>query len=1080
MFQLLKLLLLHIPIIYATDVKLNIPDDDYSNKNHVSRQSSGTDDEISEGGFISLHLHPTVQLSKIHNNNEKRRLDLLNDFEEQEYKHAIYAPLHHFLSTNDDDVENNAARIMEEFEQYRQISRFERNYQSQHKKEHKRRKLQIDKQQQTVPLFQGYGTHYSTVWVGSPQAQRKTVIVDTGSHYTAFPCVGCDNCGEEHHTDKLFDPSLSQTFRKLECPECKDNAMCSMMEGQGQGLPPNDRACIFRQSYTEGSSWTAYQAIDNFYCGTAHGHDDDDQNQKQGIISEKKNNVYNQNFAIPFMFGCQISETGLFVTQLADGIMGMSKNDNTLIKHMYDAGVVPKKQFSLCFKREAQVSKDGILAGIFTLGGSDLRLRQQTIQQDSKSEISWKKMRYAKNISDTGWYTVNIRNIFLRKGGGISTSMNNFEEGAATTNNQPIIKLPIEKSNLSGGKGVIIDSGTTDTYFPQALRADFHKIWHDATGLNYSNRALKLSREQVEKLPTLLIQMEAYYDSQNNSNNNDHGVQSLDDGLAGNLDFINPKDILLAVPAIHYMEYSPSKKTYTSRLYFTETSGGVIGANAMQGHDVLFDWEQPRIGFVESSCNYEELGSSSIANDVADPLPNDGEPPLTKTTTTQTKNENDSREKCVLSQPQRGDEGCEDIVKKIFERYCTVSRPGSFMLDMVDETYIFEILESERSTNVSNKCEDAAKEVIPEASSVNCDTKQCVIKKKCQISCDDVWDMSADTQRPVVKDHDQNHLGNLATNETPKNTNCQEPWSLCSAQCTQTKPIKVQKEDGSCEFVDNSVRPCHIDACHGSCIVPYVLHVVVGLTNIDPSHWTKRAEEAFIESFVSPLPRIEPGDVDVVFVNVMKNGETEEMGLKLVLEISVFSQKAENANSSSSSSPCSYSDPNELYSLARIASGIHEQIQSESYVTTVLQKMPLTQYVTSSNTITSTIQNSKVLSSITVDVANGNNHDHSKDEQLLSLNNNKNSQYIQNGISQMNPNETVVMDNSSSSNYFLSTGQSVAFMIFTAFALASYFRHRRRVAQSTNIISPRRRIRQRSRGKYSKVTINDSGDIEMA
>jgi hypothetical protein len=46
---------------------------------------------------------------------------------------------------------------------------------------------------QAVPLSQGYGTHFANVWVGSPTPQRKTVIVDTGSHYTAFPCSGCQN-----------------------------------------------------------------------------------------------------------------------------------------------------------------------------------------------------------------------------------------------------------------------------------------------------------------------------------------------------------------------------------------------------------------------------------------------------------------------------------------------------------------------------------------------------------------------------------------------------------------------------------------------------------------------------------------------------------------------------------------------------------------------------------------------------------------------------------------------------------------------------------------------------------------------
>lgn len=45
-----------------------------------------------------------------------------------------------------------------------------------------------------APLFEGLGTHYTFIWVGSPP-QRVSVIMDTGSHHTAFPCVGC-RCGK--------------------------------------------------------------------------------------------------------------------------------------------------------------------------------------------------------------------------------------------------------------------------------------------------------------------------------------------------------------------------------------------------------------------------------------------------------------------------------------------------------------------------------------------------------------------------------------------------------------------------------------------------------------------------------------------------------------------------------------------------------------------------------------------------------------------------------------------------------------------------------------------------------------------
>lgn len=57
----------------------------------------------------------------------------------------------------------------------------------------------------TAPLFRGLGTHYSFLWVGTPP-QRVSVIMDTGSHHTAFPCVGC-KCGK-HVRNPLFSPYI--------------------------------------------------------------------------------------------------------------------------------------------------------------------------------------------------------------------------------------------------------------------------------------------------------------------------------------------------------------------------------------------------------------------------------------------------------------------------------------------------------------------------------------------------------------------------------------------------------------------------------------------------------------------------------------------------------------------------------------------------------------------------------------------------------------------------------------------------------------------------------------------------------
>ena len=77
-----------------------------------------------------------------------------------------------------------------------------------------------------MSLYQGFGTHYVDLWVGTPP-QRQTVIVDTGSGVTAFPCASCNNCGESYHTDGYFVEADSSTFQKLDCDSPCFRGRCS-------------------------------------------------------------------------------------------------------------------------------------------------------------------------------------------------------------------------------------------------------------------------------------------------------------------------------------------------------------------------------------------------------------------------------------------------------------------------------------------------------------------------------------------------------------------------------------------------------------------------------------------------------------------------------------------------------------------------------------------------------------------------------------------------------------------------------------------------------------------------------------
>lgn len=162
---------------------------------------------------------------------------------------------------------------------------------------HRRRLSTVigDNETEMTPLFQGMGTHYSMIYVGMPP-QRVSVIVDTGSHHTAFPCVGC-KCGK--HMDPHFDPKKSNTSKILTCN--------------------GGNKCFFRQAYSEGSSWHAFKVRDIVWMG--------------GLTASSLPGA--SRWAIDFEFGCQDSETGLFRTQSVDGIMGLSAKTDTFVHQLF-------------------------------------------------------------------------------------------------------------------------------------------------------------------------------------------------------------------------------------------------------------------------------------------------------------------------------------------------------------------------------------------------------------------------------------------------------------------------------------------------------------------------------------------------------------------------------------------------------------------------------------------------------------------------------------------------------------------------------------------------------------------------
>jgi hypothetical protein len=848
---------------------------------HRQRRTTGTPLDDDTRNILHWELHPTATIGE---ERRRRRLKNRRTNETDDYslpphwfdhrKNAVYATI---PDAADPTWQQENDPHTQDFHTFRHLSRYERQYRTlaghdlqigwngtyefndidQHQNQHnylnettdalstipsrfrrltkKREKNQQQRQQsksggqfnnyQAVPLSQGYGTHFANVWVGSgPQGpQRKTVIVDTGSHYTAFPCTGCIHCGAPHHTDPYFTPTKSVTFHKLQCDECTAGVVCDNGE------------CNFEQHYTEGSSWDAIQVKDRLYLGGSE------------ILDSVEPG--DENYAIEFMFGCQTSMTGLFVTQLADGIMGMSSHSATLPKQLYDRKLLEHNMFAMCYRRELGTSKRGVTAGSMTLGGVS-------------NNLDTSPMVYARNLLKVGWFTVYVKNIYIRSGGG--------QSALSVDEKHKTIKVRMDPTKLNSGKGVIVDSGTTDTYLNKRVMKEFSKAWKKATGKTYSHSLVRLTDEQLRSLPTILIQCDAY------TNTLDPSIESYDSipGYAGKLDPSSPNDLLIAIPATSYMEWSHLSNAYSPRVYFTESQGGVLGSNAMQGHNVLFDSENGRVGFAESSCTYDKKKVPKAAEDEGFATDCEiGDP--------------------ILSQ---------SCVESVDKRMCKNSPTNIALLG----TERWAAIVKSPGNDAGITCIEATKDAISknqwDEPVVKCDGRgSCEETRPCQLTCSDM--MKASEVAPLSPlDARQKKCGDSL-------------WGACDYGCTQVRIESVAHSDGICHEKSRESRPCHIGACARSdpCRVPFLVHAVFGFRGVSVSRWTVEMEYMLESALASAARSMSPtneqlfeaGDVNVLLAvpwyadddddpedhkarRLDDTTDSDIQGMKVVLDISIL------------------------------------------------------------------------------------------------------------------------------------------------------------------------------------------------
>lgn len=451
-------------------------------------------------------------------------------------------------------------------------------------------------------LYEGYGVHYVDLWVGCPP-QRQTVIVDTGSSVTGFPCSGCHHCGgdaesnDEHlqyHTDVLFQPEQSTCFEKV---THSDNCLVGDWNY-------DSNTCRASKHYSEGSTWEAFEAVDQVYTGGDHN----------TVDTERKDND-----SFKLHFACQDQVTGLFEQQLADGIMGMYNSPESFWYQMYTEKKMEQKAFSLCYAEPGHVERTGTLAGAMVLGGVDVRLH--------KTPMIWAEETSAHH---DGKYEIHLEKVYLQANSPATSADhdNEYEKELASTvdNLSTLYNVQIFEESLNNKGPVIIDSGTTATYLTSQLLHHFvdkfnSMVPEDVMVLG-SDKYYHLTLRQLQELPTVVFQIKGWQpkdkDEQEDppETTNIPGIVGTD---TGDLKHAG-KSILIRMPPSHYLTRKDDDEEmdwdalddishYKFNIYFSKSSGkgATLGANFMRGHDILFDIENNRIGFAESDCEYASL-----------------------------------------------------------------------------------------------------------------------------------------------------------------------------------------------------------------------------------------------------------------------------------------------------------------------------------------------------------------------------------------------------------------------------------------------------------------------------------------
>ena len=336
------------------------------------------------------------------------------------------------------------------------------------------------------------GVYWTDIRIGTPP-QTFSVIVDTGSSSIAVPCKNCD-CGPHNQ----YDPTLSTT-----------------VEFTGQ---------TYSQCYSEGSCNTGKILTDLACFGPT-------------CLS---------NETVRHRFGCCDRYARAFKAQEADGIVGISGAQDTLIADLRSHHNLKKDMFSLCFGR---------ISGTLTVGG----YYHHPLQED----LVWVPF-----ASSGYFYTVSVQGISVN---GVSAMPSNWFQSP------------------------IIDSGSTFTYLPRDAHAACSRLLDD----NCSSG--KCGQKNPPGTPTEDARDSlGCYGVPSSLPNSEIDSWLIETFPTISFKFANGASLCIPPPTYMFLSKRDPKIFCIGLL---ADSKMVLGAITMSDFTIVFDHEQNRVGFARSDCD---------------------------------------------------------------------------------------------------------------------------------------------------------------------------------------------------------------------------------------------------------------------------------------------------------------------------------------------------------------------------------------------------------------------------------------------------------------------------------------------